>query len=58
MPKVTIQPLNLALEAEDGATIIEAAWLAEPGRGAASRGMLRATKRRATVAEGGHDDSR
>ena len=26
MPKVTIQPLNLTLEAEDGATIMEAAW--------------------------------
>src|SRR3972149_1746887 len=26
MPKVTIQPLNVTLEAEDGATIMEAAW--------------------------------
>ena len=26
MPKVTIQPLNLTLEAEDGATIMDAAW--------------------------------
>jgi len=26
MPKVTSQPLNLTLEAEDGATIMDAAW--------------------------------
>src|SRR3990170_2626235 len=26
MPKVTIQPLNLTLEAEDGATIMDVAW--------------------------------
>jgi len=26
MPKVTIQPLNLTLDAEDGATIIDVAW--------------------------------
>src|SRR3972149_4009297 len=26
MPKVTIQPLNLTLEAEGGATIMDAAW--------------------------------
>src|SRR3970282_2942388 len=26
MPKVTIQPLNLTVEAEDGATIMDAAW--------------------------------
>ena len=26
MPKITIQPLNLTIEAKDGATIMEAAW--------------------------------
>ena len=26
MPKVTIQPINVTVEAEDGATIMDAAW--------------------------------